>query len=353
MNKKILSLYILVMLFVFSIIPISFADTQTANAYRINTKTISLRIEGFSDNIFYDDAYKVTYTDDSLTVLDAVEQAVGKEDVTTITSYHGGKYISKINNEEECLLDNGEYAGWQYRVNGVESSNTVDQYIIDNNDRVVVYYGTLNSEYPIEEDKTKKLLSNEYILNNEKKKLGDIIDKRVDLLVSMGVIKGETDNNFYPENNITRAEFITLLAKLSKDEIKTNSEKVFSDTPVDEWYFNTVMWGYNKDIINGYKNRFEPDEFVTREDLAVMLIKYLERVEGYRFDELESQFADTKDMYGYSKSSIANLANLKLVNGKPNNRFDPKGYATRYETVIILTNFLDIKYGDVDFTSEK
>jgi len=350
MNKKIVTLYILILLSIFSIIPISFGESQTASAYNVNSKTISLRIEGISDNIFYDKEYEVTYNDDSLTVLDAIEQAVGKDNITTITSYHGDKYISRIYNDEESLLKNGEYASWQYIVNNLESSKTVDKYILDEKDRVVVYYGTLNCEYPKEEENTaQKLLSDDYKLNSEKKNFEDINDTKIDLLVSMGVITGETDGKFYPENNITRAEVITLLAKLSRDDIKKGNSNVFLDTPSNEWYIDTVMWGYNNGIIAGYHNKFEPDEFVTREDLAVMFTKYLERIEGYQFETLESHFIDTLDMYDYSKSSIANLANLKLVTGKPNNKFDPKGFATRYETVIILTNFLDMKYDDVEF----
>lgn len=350
MKKFFILLYIGILLTIFSLLPISFADTNTANAYNLNKKTVTLRIEGESENIFYDNEFEATYTDNSLTVLDAIEQAVGKENITTINSYYGGKYISKINNEEECILDNGEYAGWQYRVNGIEPYETVDQYILTEKDTVVVYFGTINTDAPLEKEgsKEEKNLSDQYLLNNEIKAFEDITDARVDLLVSMGVIKGEPDNKFYPDKNISRAEVITILAKLSGEEIKEYNEKVFRDTPVDEWYFDTIMWGYEKGIVNGYQNKFEPDEYITREDLAVMLVKYLEIFENYECKELESKFKDTFDMYDYSKKAIANLADLKLVNGYQN-RFEPKEFATRYETVIILTNFLDMKFDDVQF----
>lgn len=476
MSKKIVGLYFLIILVIFSIIPMSFASIQTAGAYTDsaynkgsditigkNSKTISLRIEGISENLFYDDEYKVTYNGDTITVLDAIDQAIGEDNYTALNSYYGGKYIAEINGEEENTFGGDAYDSWQYRVNGESTYETIDTHKLSNKDEIVVYFGGLNSQYPktpiityennkvvieftadgyddnwnvvlnpivdaivsinneeyitdeegkiyipyneisndeyrlqiekydtvkknnkylplvirladdytitinkqisssantdeLKEETTTEtisLLKDDYVLSTENKEFGDIDNARVDLLVSMGVVKGEPDNNFYPENNITRAEIITLLAKLSKEEVKTDSEKLFDDAPDYEWYFNTVMWGYNKGIITGYQNRFEPDEPVTREDLAVMLIKYLEKIEGYTFEELESSFADTADMYDYSKNAIANLANLKLVNGKPNNIYDPKGLATRYETVIVLTNFLDMKYEDIDFTQTK
>jgi len=477
MKKEIVALYTLVIVAIFSIVPMSFAGTEAASAYTDNaynqgsditvsnkSKTISLRIEGISENIFYDNEYKVIYTDDLVTVLDAVDQAIGEDNYTALNSYYGGKYISEINGEIENTFGNGAYDGWQYRVNGESPYDTIDTCELYKNDEVVVFFGGLNSQYPktpiityennnvvleftadgyddnwntvlkpivdatvtidsneyttdkdgkiyipyseisnkeyniqIEkydtlnkdgkylplvirladdysitikktstlssldsnstdkEDKdeiiteSSSLLKNDYDLSNEKKIFDDIDDVRVNLLVSMGVIKGEPDNKFYPDNNITRAEIITLLAKLSKDEIKVDSKKVFEDIPVDEWYYNTVMWGYDKGIITGYQNKFEPDEAITREDLAVILVNYLEKIEEYTFEELESTFADTGDMYDYSKNAVANLANIKLLNGKPNNLFDPKGYATRYETVIMLTNLLVLKYDDIDF----
>lgn len=356
MNKKIISLYILVILSIFTILPTCAAANKTAGAYNkgeditVNSKSkvINLRIDGSSENIFNDNKFNAVYTGDTLTVLEAIEQAVGENNITTINSYHGGKYISKINNEEECILDNGEYAGWQYRVNDVEPFETINEYILEENDRVVVYYGTLNTEYYKEEGSSNLLLSDEYVLDTQNKNFNDIKDRRIDLLISMGIIKGEPDNNFYPENNVTRAEVITMLANLSREEIKKSNQIVFNDTPINEWYFDTIMWGYNKGIISGYQNKFEPDEFITREDLAVMLTKYLEIIEGYQFEELEPDFNDNIEMYDYSKKSIANLANLKLVTGEPNNKFAPKSFATRYEMVIILTNFLDTKYDDVN-----
>lgn len=90
-----------------------------------------------------------------------------------------------------------------------------------------------------------------------------------------GYIKGYGDNTFRPNLPLTRAEFVTIVNKMYGYRVE--GENIFSDVPSDEWYcadvLRAVQAGYIKGMGDGW---FCPDEFVTREQVCVMLDSILQ-----------------------------------------------------------------------------
>ncbi|MDR0380537.1 MAG: S-layer homology domain-containing protein, partial [Oscillospiraceae bacterium] len=52
-------------------------------------------------------------------------------------------------------------------------------------------------------------------------------------------------------------------------------------------------------------------------------------------------FADGDGIGDYAKEAVAKLVTQGIISGKPNNRFDPRGHATRAEFAAVLHRFTE------------
>ena len=67
-----------------------------------------------------------------------------------------------------------------------------------------------------------------------------------------GIMNGVGDKNFAPEDAMTRAMFVTVLARLSGDTLTEKTS--FSDVPAGQWYSAAVSWAAENGIVLGYHN---------------------------------------------------------------------------------------------------
>lgn len=99
-------------------------------------------------------------------------------------------------------------------------------------------------------------------------------------LMDKGIITGDDDGLFHPEKNISRAEFATMMAKatnnISELDIMKNME-IFNDLEGYGWakpYINAVA---QADLFKGRgKDRFAPGENVTYAEVVTVLIRLSE-----------------------------------------------------------------------------
>lgn len=79
---------------------------------------------------------------------------------------------------------------------------------------------------------------------------------------------------FNPTSNCSRAELVTMLYRLAGSPA-VSGKMPFSDVKSGSWYYNSVLWGYNKGIIKGTDNgNFSPDGTVTKQQLAIFLHRF-------------------------------------------------------------------------------
>ena len=88
-----------------------------------------------------------------------------------------------------------------------------------------------------------------------------------------GIMNGVDDKNFAPEDAMTRAMFVTVLARLSGDTLTEQTS--FSDVPAGQWYSAAVSWAAENGIVLGYPDgTFAPDKAVSREDAMTLLVRF-------------------------------------------------------------------------------
>lgn len=109
---------------------------------------VNVRIEGINDKLFYGN---VTVPSGA-TVLDAIKQADSVSSKIKVTVKNGayGAYVTAVNSEKEKTF--GGYDGWNYRVNGVDPSVSMDKYKVKSGAKIILYYGDpygKGMQYPV------------------------------------------------------------------------------------------------------------------------------------------------------------------------------------------------------------
>ena len=171
---------------------------------------------------------------------------------------------------------------------------------------------------------------------------------------TLKVFKGYGDFTFKPESSITRAEFITILARTAyrqnqMDEIYT-SDMSYSDMSNKHWSNTFVISMYEhlktnkdynlKDIFPG--TNFYPDKAITREESAALIAAFCK-------DSIYDNPLNFSDVSINSKyyDEIKRLYNAGIVLGYENNTFRGNTNITRAESAALIKRvYLDIKTSD-------
>lgn len=185
-------------------------------------------------------------------------------------------------------------------------------------------------------------------------------------LVDKGIVSGTTKSTFSPNANVTRAEFAQILygmaqsqvgingSAITADSVKVNgngASKAFSDVQNNDWYAKAIDWAYTNGIVKGMQSadgtmNFAPNAKISRQDMAVMIQNYVEKVEKKTIAEKNAAvlFADDAGIASYAKDAVTSMQKGGVINGiKANDgtsTFAPKKNATRAEAATMITKYL-------------
>ncbi|MDY2986089.1 MAG: S-layer homology domain-containing protein [Peptoniphilus sp.] len=185
--------------------------------------------------------------------------------------------------------------------------------------------------------------------NEEKKvinKSGNLYDIQnhwarvaIEFGLSKGYFEGVGDNKFEPDRGMTRGEFVTVLGRIQKIDKNRYQNSKFSDVKQGEFYAPYVNWASETGIVNGVGNeRFNPNDVMTREQMAVIMARYL-KVAGIKVQNGgNSEFKDSSKISSWAKDSVEELAKAKIVNGMEDGTFSPKTPFTRAQVAQVLYN---------------
>ena len=163
-------------------------------------------------------------------------------------------------------------------------------------------------------------------------------------VVSRGLLNGISATTFSPNTGMTRGMFVTALGRLAGIDPADYQAGKFTDVKADAYYVPYVNWAASKGIVSGTTDTiFAPDSQITREQMAVILKNYAAKL-GYTIPKtLEAvTFADNTKISSQVKEAVQFMQQAGILAGRTNNRFDPKGTATRAEVATVLRRFVEI-----------
>ena len=159
-----------------------------------------------------------------------------------------------------------------------------------------------------------------------------------------GIMKGVSDKLFSPHGLTTRAEIVTILSRLSGDNVDgMSASQSFKDVASDEWYTDPVGWGVANKIVNGYEdNTFRPDSPVSRQELAALIARYM-TFKNHSFPEnpLIGSFKDQNKISDWAVQSCETVRLAGIIGGDEKGNFNPESNATRAEIATMIKRYME------------
>lgn len=155
------------------------------------------------------------------------------------------------------------------------------------------------------------------------------------------LFQGVSETEFAPDTTMTRAMLVTVLYRLAGEpEVAGNAD--FTDVDAGQWYAKAVAWAAEKEIIKGYGSAFGPNDLVTREQMAAILLRYAAwRQYETTAGKSLSDYADYAEISGWATAALEWANAEGLILGRTETTIVPQGDATRAEVATILMRFIE------------
>lgn len=182
----------------------------------------------------------------------------------------------------------------------------------------------------------------------------------VDFVAERDYMNGTSATTFSPDDNMTRAMFVTVMARVAGAQTDNNAVTEFTDVPSGQWYTGAVQWGVEKGLVQGHGDgTFGTNDPITRQDTAVLAQRFLKWYSeatgltpetGAKVDS----FTDASSISDYAKDAVEYCRQIGLLTGYEDGSFKPLKSITRAEAATILKRMTFLAEGvlTVTYTDE-
>lgn len=175
-------------------------------------------------------------------------------------------------------------------------------------------------------------------------KPGDWFYNDVVYVYEKGIMDGVDNRVFSPNTTLNRAMFVTMLYRVAGEPAVSKTAD-FSDVPGDTWFSDAVAWASSQGIVDGYDDDlFGPYNSLTREQLATILYRYAKWSgrSTYAPTDALAGFADAAEVSAYALDAMRWAVYTGLMQGSENG-LEPQSSASRAQVAAIIHRFLDNK----------
>lgn len=156
-----------------------------------------------------------------------------------------------------------------------------------------------------------------------------------------GVVNGKSDGVFEPESSVTRAEFVKMIVNAL--ELTTENQPAeFDDVTPGDWFYDVVRTAAACGIVNGDGAGFNPNANITREDMAVIIVRAAQYANVGLSGGTSAAFTDAASISSYAAEAVSKMQANGIVNGMEDGSFQPKQNATRAQACKMLYELLKI-----------
>lgn len=152
----------------------------------------------------------------------------------------------------------------------------------------------------------------------------------INMLAKLGIVSGTDGNNFEPDRNITRAEFVKMLFVVF-DECEDIADCELTDIAASDWFYPYVANAYRNGLVSGNDaGEFLPYDAITRQDAAAIIWRCLNTYK--RMPDKARDYAgfdDDKNISEYAKDAVKELYSRNVINGISDSEFAPQQSCTR------------------------
>ena len=176
-----------------------------------------------------------------------------------------------------------------------------------------------------------------------------------DWVTGIEIPRGSDNWQFQPTGHFTRAQAVAIFARMADADLEEYLPispspfpvPPFPDVPFtgrNAWAAPYVAWARENNIVEGRtvggETRFFPNERITRQDFAVMMIRFAEEIWEVDTSELGENeqwdsLVDLNAIGNWARIPLRWANSYYLITGD-NNRMRPRGYITRREATAMI-----------------
>ncbi len=165
---------------------------------------------------------------------------------------------------------------------------------------------------------------------------GHALESAIRYAVENGLFSGTSETTFDPDGLVTRGMFVTVLGRMSGEEISGTSS--FEDVDSGKYYSSYIAWASKNGIVSGTsESTFSPDTPVTCEQAASILVRYAE-YKGVEFTA-KSISPSTTGVSEWAKESVIAAGKAGIITKQNTNGYDYTSAATRADAASMVSNF--------------
>ncbi|MFC5404832.1 S-layer homology domain-containing protein [Cohnella soli] len=160
------------------------------------------------------------------------------------------------------------------------------------------------------------------------------------------VIEGTGNGQFSPDRTITRAEFAVIVVRGLGLKLESGAS-AFPDVKASDWYGSAVNTAVKYGLISGFEDgTFRPNEQITREQAMSIIAKAMKvtglkgKLPAQSVDAVLRSFADAAAASNWAKNGIADSVQAGIVSGRGEAGLAPKAFVTRAEVAMMVRNLL-------------
>lgn len=152
-----------------------------------------------------------------------------------------------------------------------------------------------------------------------------------------GFLSREADGRVRPNKPITRGEFVTSLAKFCgvDESYRYYAETGYRDIASGSELAPYVKWARDAGLMDGSNGAFHPDDYLTREQMATVVARYLTALGRAPGGAAQTAYKDQSRISAWALDGVALCTREGILQGS-NGAFFSKGKLTRAQTAAIV-----------------
>ncbi|MFA5855712.1 MAG: S-layer homology domain-containing protein [Candidatus Gracilibacteria bacterium] len=163
-------------------------------------------------------------------------------------------------------------------------------------------------------------------------------------LYQHGILNGKSEHSFYPNDTITRAEFLKIVLLDASYQVYPVQSASFTDISGGDWYYRYVTFAHSKGFVEGYSDgSFHPNSQITRAESVQMLLN-ISGITNFDTSEANTSFSDVDDNDWYA-SAVAMALEFDIIEGYGDGSFRPNNNLTRAEAATMAARMWRYLYG--------
>ena len=163
----------------------------------------------------------------------------------------------------------------------------------------------------------------------------------VNYVADKGIMQGTSSTKFSPTTSLSRAMGVTLLYRVAGTPSVSGVSIPFTDVQSGQWYTDAVKWAYKSGVVNGKSNTvFGTNDNITRAEFATILNRYSTSMNYKLPSNRSGSFADASEIPEWAFMAAWTMYKAEIINGKTGGIFDPNANITRAEAAAMIERFM-------------